>query len=299
MNRSEFFKLKKEGYREAERKTLQVLDNGRSADFIIPNFARGCELGCAYCYVGRNNGKANAVTLYTNRQQIWDSVKKHYEKLPAKVANQCDPVRWTYDIGEATDCLSPKIIETTKWFIDRFLADTDAKPTFATKLCVGPKVLAKVPKDRARVRISVMPEQVAKMVEAGTSNMLSRIQSIEPLRALGYEVQLNFSPVIVFDGWEDHYRHLMKTIVATVGYSPIAAEVIFLTHHYGLHMNNMSWIPEGESLMWQPQIQEAKTNERGSSDIVRYQYLYKRKLVDRFKQLLAEEMPNCTIRYIF
>lgn len=299
MNRAEFFKLKKEGYREAERKTLQVLDNGRSADFIIPNFARGCELGCSYCYVARNNGNANAVTLYRNHDAIWQSVKRHYESLPTKTPNQCDAERWTYDIGEATDCLSPKIIESTRWFVKKFLTETNAKPTFATKLCVGPKVLEEVPKNRARVRISVMPDVMAKIVEAGTSNMDSRIKSIKGLRELGYEVQLNFSPVIIFKEWEYHYRMLMKQIIAEIGYIPMSAEVIFLTHHASLHDINMSWIPEAETFTWVPHLQELKTNQRGSSDVVRYRYIYKRDMVQQFRQMLAEEMPNCTIRYIF
>lgn len=299
MNKIDFFREKKLNYQESQRKTLKVLDNGRSADFIIPNFARGCELGCSYCYVNRNNGFSNPLTLYTNKEQIWETVLKHYNELPSKTPNQCDPLRWTYDVGEATDCLSPKVIKTTKWFIEKFLLDTGAKPTFATKLSVGPRVLDPIFKNRARVRISLMPEKIAKILEAGTSGVNSRIDSIVPLMSLGYEVHINFSPVIAYEGWEQDYANLMKMIVSKIGNINISAEVIFLTHHHGLHESNMKWIPEAEELTWKPEIQEKKTNQRGSADVVRYEFFYKKILIDKFKKLLNEEMPKCNIRYIF
>lgn len=299
MDKVDFFKDKKSKYQESQRKTLKVIDNGRSADFIIPNFARGCELGCSYCYVNRNNGFSNPLTLYTNKDEIWNVILKHYNQLPSKTANQCDALRWTYDIGEATDCLSPKVVDTTKWFIDKFLSDTGAKPTFATKLSIGHKVLNPVLHNRARVRISVMPEKISKIVEAGTSNVNARIDSILPLMSLGYEVHLNFSPVIVHDNWQKDYADLMKLIVSKIGNIPMAAEVIFLTHHYGLHESNLNWIPEAEQLTWQPDLQEKKINQRGSNDIVRYEFFYKKALINEFKKILSEEMPKCKIRYIF
>lgn len=38
-------------------KTLHVRPNGRSADYITPNFLYGCAGGCrnSYCYVMRHN----------------------------------------------------------------------------------------------------------------------------------------------------------------------------------------------------------------------------------------------------
>lgn len=299
MKKTDFFKDKKSKYLESQRKTLKIIKNGRSADFIIPNFARGCELGCSYCYVNRNNGFSNPLTLYTNKQQIWDAVLSHYAKLPSKIPNQCDPLRWTYDIGEATDCLSPKVVETTKWFIEKFLLETGAKPTFATKLCVGHKVLDPVPNNRARVRVSLMPEKISKIVESGTSNINSRIDSILPLMSIGYEVHINFSPVIAYDGWEKDYSNLMKLIVNKIGNMPISCEVIFLTHHYGLHESNLKWIPEAEELTWKPDLQELKINQRGNENIVRYEFFYKKILIEKFKKILDAEMPKCKIRYIF
>ena len=55
-----------------------------------------------------------------------------------------------------------------------------------------------------------------------------------------------------------------------------------------------------EELLWQPERQEAKTTHRGDCEVVRYRaFGVKDRLVARFRQLLADGLPGCPIRYIF
>lgn len=49
MDLGQFMSAKKSGAIVRDRKGLQVRPNGRSSDFIIPSFAIGCPLVCAYC----------------------------------------------------------------------------------------------------------------------------------------------------------------------------------------------------------------------------------------------------------
>ena len=299
-----FLQAKKASQTQRTRKGLVIRPNGRSADFIIPSFAVGCELACSYCYVARHRAYGNPLEVYDNRKAIWEAVKAHWESLPPKsTPNQCDPTAWTYDIGESTDCLSPAVVATTRWFIERFLDETDAKPTFATKLAVGPKVLDALPHapKQARVRLSLSPAPVIKQLEAGTSPLEARLVAIEQLVAMGYEVHLNFSPVVVYEGWVGDYVRLFKQLQLVVSQDvldQLACEVIFLTHHPRLHELNMRWRPEAEDLLWTPAWQEAKTNERGDA-VLRYQHAMKAQLVTRFRQLLAEHLPGVRLRYIF
>ena len=78
-----------------DTKTLHIRLNGRSADFITPNFIYGCAGGCrnSFCYVMRHNYQS----LYINRNidQILNLLDKHIANLPFKVPNQTDPVYWT------------------------------------------------------------------------------------------------------------------------------------------------------------------------------------------------------------
>jgi DNA repair photolyase len=297
-----FFEAKKSGFKQAERKSLEIKVNGRSADYIMPSFAVGCELGCTYCYVARHREFGNPVTLYSNVDKMLLTVENHWKGLPEKSPNQCDPEAWTYDIGESTDCMSPLVLPTTNKVIDYLVNNTGVKPTFATKLKLNNKLID-VPKNKARVRMSLMPQKVASVVEAGTSSISSRIASVDKLIAKGYEVHINFSPVIGYKGWTIDYAELMQEIdnsISEEAKNQLKCEVIFLTHSPKLHNLNMTWNQLAEKYLWAPDKQEFKTNNRGNQDILRYKaFTVKQYMESTFVNLLEKYLPYCTVRYIF
>lgn len=302
---SNFMCSKKQGFLQRDRKQLAVKPNGRSADFIMANFAIGCDLGCTYCHISRHRPFGNPVELFNNKEEIWDATYNHWATLPRKIVpNQCDPVYWTYDIGEGTDCLAPSSAEHTRWFIKRFLLDSFAKPTFATKIPDANQLNPIGPcyRNRARVRVSLMPQETASIIEVGTMNMSRRIKAIDDILQLGYEVHINFSPVVAQVGWVNQYIELFKEIDATISRQAkeqLKCEVIFLTHHPKLHDLNLQWHAEAETLLWTPEWQERKVNERGDTNVLRYKYEIKKQLVYKFRQIVKEHLPYCEIRYIF
>jgi DNA repair photolyase len=300
-----FMAAKKAGRSERVRKGLAPKPNGRSADFIMAGFATGCPLACAYCYVARHRPFGNPLETYSNLDAILAATRRHWQKLPPKAPNQVDPRVWVYDVGENTDCLAGPLLPLTRRTLDSFLAETGAKPSFATKVAGG-TLLPDLPADkhgRARVRASLMPEAVRRVVEAGTSPVAARLDAANAWVDRGYEVHLNFSPVIARPGWEAEYIDLFRQVDRTL--SPAArrqikAEVIFLTHHPKLHAGNARWNPAAEALLWDPDRQEAKTTHRGDDGVVRYRaFGVKDRLVATFRRLMAEHLPGCAIRYIF
>jgi spore photoproduct lyase len=298
-----FFKIKKDNFSTRERIGLKILPNGRSADYIIPNIATGCEtVGCAYCYVSRNNKEGNPLTLYTNLDQIIDATIKHHQTLPPKISNQCDSLLYTYDIGEATDCLTPLVIQNTNKVILK-LTEQNIKPTFATKLGHHKNIekLINVKPNSARVRMSLMPQELSSILELGSSSIISRIEGIEYALEKGYEVHVNFSPIIITKTWLEDYKnlfHLIDQKISNKAKEQLKAEVIFLTHDIKAHQHNLKFNAEGEKYLWRPELQEEKTNNRNSS-VLRYKFKYKNIVINKFKQLFKEHMPYCTIRYIF
>lgn len=300
----DYLEHKKKNASTRKRKTLVCLENGRSTDFIIPSFATGCEIFCQYCYVSRNRPYGNPLELYTNDDEIWNSIRDHYLTLGNKVPNQCDPVYWTYDIGESTDCGTPKVIGTTKYFINKFLSETNAKPSFATKLDVSNKfdALPEEFKNRVRIRTSLMPQHVSTIVEPVTSPIINRILSIDKLVGKGYEVHINFSPVIITDTWEQDYIDLFKLVDSNLSdesKKQVKCEVIFLTHSESLHEAQKDKVPEVDKLLYNPKLQETKTNLRGSQ-VLRYRHAsVKKDAIEKFKELVRTYVPYCKIRYIF
>ena len=284
------------------RKGLDVRPNGRSADFIAPSYANGCALACSYCYVPRRKGFANPISTFVNIDDMADAVARHAARLgPKAEPNQVDPRLWVYDIGENGDCgVDALISDNVRDLVALFRDLPDAKGSFATKF-VNRDLLAYDPRGKTRVRFSLMPRRIARLVDVRTSPIDDRIAAIDDFFAAGYEVHLNFSPVIYYEGWLEDYAALFEQVADTVSPAALAqlkAEVIFLTHNDRLHEVNMAWHPQAEGLLWVPELQEAKVSETGGRN-VRYRRGLKGELVAEFSALLRARLPTCTIRYAF
>ena len=148
-----------------------------------------------------------------------------------------------------------------------------------------------------------MPTHVSKLVDVRTDNIEKRIAAINDFYDAGYEVHVNFSPVIVYGGkqWRNDYRDLFRQLDAALRpdvRAQLKCEVIFLTHNQWQHQANLAINPKAEELLWVPELQESKVSQYGGWNI-RYQHELKRKMIGIFEELVRDEIPWCGIRYIF
>jgi spore photoproduct lyase len=284
------------------KKGLSMRPNGRSAHFIAPSSSNGCAMACAYCYVPRRKGYANPISVFVNIKEIGRAVARHAERQgPLPAPDQIDERDWVYDLGENGDLsVDAMVSDNVRDLVALFRALPNAKGSFATK-AVNRDLLAYDPQGKTRIRFSLMPESVARIVDVRTSPMPERIAAIDDFVRAGYEVHLNFSPVILYEGWEADYQRLFEEVDASLSpqaKAQIKAEIIFLTHNDALHEVNLTWHPKAEELLWRPDIQEAKLSEGGMRNL-RYRAAWKRTWLDRFQDLLGRTLPYCTVRYAF
>ena len=295
-------RIKREALVLGVKKTLTVRPNGRSADFIAPSTANGCAMACAYCYVPRRKGYSNPITVFTNIDRIAGALSRHVGKQgPKPEPNQCDPHDWVYDIGENSDCSADALVsDNVHDLVDLFTTFDTAKASFATKY-VNRELLDWDPQGRTRVRFSLMPAAMAKLTDIRTTPVPERIAAIDDFVAAGYEVHVNFSPVIVVPGWQEEWRQLFRQLADGIGpaaKAQLACEVIMLTHNAALHEVNLGWHPKAEEVLWQPGLQEPKRSENGAIN-VRYRASEKRGYLQQLLAILAEELPFCRVRYAF
>ena len=92
----------------------------------------------------------------------------------------------------------------------------NAKGSFATK-AVNRDLLAYDPQGKTRIRFSLMPERIARVVDVRTAPIPERLAAIDDFVAAGYEVHVNFSPVILYEGWEADWRALFDALDAALG----------------------------------------------------------------------------------
>ncbi len=301
-NVNRWVRIKREALVLGVKKTLAARPNGRSADFIAPSTANGCAMACAYCYVPRHKGYSNPITVFANIERITGYVSKHVHRQGIKPApNECDPAAWVYDIGENSDCSVDALIsENVHDLVDLFRWLPHAKASFATKY-VNRELLGWDPQGRTRIRFSLMPSADAKVLDIRTSPVAERIAAIDDFVEAGYEVHVNFSPVVVRDGWLDDWAALLDQLDAGIGpaaKAQLAAEVIFLTHNRELHEVNLGWHPKAEELIWRPELQQPKRSQNGSWN-VRYRTGEKGRYVSALLDLIAARTPYLRVRYAF
>jgi spore photoproduct lyase family protein len=285
------------------KKGLQIRPFHRNADFVAPSLSNGCAMACSYCYVARRKGHANPISTFVNTEDVLGAIEKHATKQGMKLeGTMADPFLWTYELGTNSDLsVDARVSDNVGDLVALFRGLPNAKGTFATKH-VNRELLDYDPQGKTRVRFSLMPPGTSRLVDVRTSPVSERIGAINDFVEAGYEVNVNFGPVIVKDGWQDEYRELFGMLdgaLSPEAKAQLACEVIFLTHTEALHEVNLQWHPKGEGVLWRPDIQEHKTSEASGEEVLRYRMDLKRGLVREFRGLLAERLPYCEVRYAF
>lgn len=287
-----------------KRKSLIIRESGRSTDYISPSFAFGCGFDCSYCYMKRH--KPDGIDIATNTEEILTEIDHHAWFATVDKPNQTHEEFVTYDIGCNFDLpLHAKHIDWEKIFT--FFRDHPrAMGSFATKY-VNKDLLEFNPKGKVRIRFSMIPPKMRKILEPNTSLIGDRLYAIQEFIDAGYDVHINFSPVIVYgdkkygDNWIEGYRFLFREISQVIdkkNWDKVKCEVIFLTHNESKHVYNLMENIPGEDLLWRPDIQEDKTSEFGGKNI-RYKHDLKAEYIRQWTQLHDLIIPWNTIRYIF
>lgn len=280
--------------KKQKTKTLVTRDNGRSSDAISPNFIYGCLGGCmkSYCYVGRFNN--NKLFLNENTSEILASIDTWAESQPMpKIPNQIDDKYYCIDIGCSTDVpLHGKHYQWQQVF-DFFNTHPKLKSTFATKYPTKFRLddYTLTP-GKHRIRVSLMPQKYADVLEPNTDSIADRIAMIPKLQEK-IEVHINFSPIIYEEGWLKEYEKLFQQI-GMLGIV-VPCECIFLTYNNTSYQNASD---EVNALCWKPEIQESKDSQY-AADNIRYKYQLKAKMIEDFKKLYGEYFNPKYIRYIF
>lgn len=275
---------------------MKIRPSGRSSDYISPSFGYGCLFDCSYCYMKRH--KAKGLDVATNIEQILTEINSHAYFADVSKPNQTHEKYITYDISCNEDFALHSKYHDWKKIFEFFRDHEKAMATLATKT-IPNEFLEFNPKGKVRIRFSLMPQTLADIVEPNTAPIINRIIAIDRFIKAGYDVHVNFSPVVYYPGWLEDYKELFIWLDKNVKRKDkVKAEVIFLTHNEGKHEYNVKNNIPGEKYLYRPEIQETKISEYGGNNI-RYEYKLKQEMITRWKGLHDTLIPWNTIRYIF
>jgi len=276
--------------KKQKTKTLITKDNNNSANCIAPNVIYGCFGGCVntYCYMSRYNG--TRVYVNENINDVFNSVVE-WEKSYIKKPDQQDPVYTMVDISCNTDLvlMQKHMPEPLLDYLKRYDDHPTLNSTMATKYSALLKLDVNHFNKKPRVRVSLMPQRFSDILEPGMQKISDRIRDINRLKEeLGWEVHINFSPLIFYPGWEDDYRNLFGLVNVIAGENK--CEVIALTNH----ANQMAKTTDEAR-----EIMKYSYEIKNASGVMRYPLEYKTPLLEEFKKIYSEFFDLTTIRYIF
>jgi spore photoproduct lyase len=270
-------------------KTLVTKDNNNSANCIAPNLIYGCFGGCVstYCYMSRYNDKR--VYVNTNVDEIFQSVVE-WEKNYIKVPDQQDPIYTMVDVACNTDLvlMQKHLPEPLIDYLKRYDDHPQLNSTMATKYPGLLKLDVNHFNKKPRVRVSLMPQKYSDILEPKMSSILSRIHDINRLKALGWEVHCNYSPLIFYPGWKEEYDNLFKQVNEIAGENK--CEVIALTNHKFQMIRSSA---EAQELM------KYSSEVKNKSGVLRYPLVHKTRLLNEFKSIYGKYFSLESIRYIF
>ena len=270
-------------------KTLITKTNNNSSDCIAPNILYGCFGGCVntYCYMSRYNGQR--VYINTNVNDIFNSVLA-WEAGYTKVPNQQDPVYTMVDIACNSDLvlMQKHMPEPLHNYLKRFDDHPRLNSTMATKYPGLLKLDVNHFKKPPRVRVSLMPQKYSDVLEPKMQKIYSRIKDVNRLKMLGWEVHLNYSPLVFYPGWREEYNDLFSKVNIDAGENK--CEVIALTNHVNQMIKASD---EARELM------KYSREIKNASGVMRYPLAHKKRLLKDFKKIYSKYFNINTIRYIF
>lgn len=269
------------------RKTLRLIPNTRSADFIVPFTSSGCSAMCLYCYLVCTFFKNSYLRIFVNREEMINEVKKKAERLGENKV---------YEIGCNSDMvLENSISGNLEWAIEEFGRIDNACATFATKFSMVDGLLRLNHNGHTQVRISVNPEHIIRKVEIGTSSLDDRIMAANKLYYAGYRIGVNVAPIILMDNWKMMYTELLHVLRDKLDkklQQEMFFELIFMTYGYANMTVNKAALPTAIDVF----------NREAMKPKGRGKYMYKPDIKDDaedyMKGLIHQLFPHATISYI-
>lgn len=270
-----------------KRKTINLTQNDKSADFIVPFTSSGCSATCLYCYLVCNFNTNSYLRIFMNRDEMIDKVRKKIKKVGEHKV---------YELG----CNSDMVLENTitgnlRWAIEEFGKLENATATFATKFDSIDDLLNANHKGNTQMRISVNPQEIIRKVEFGTSSLKDRITAANKMFEAGYKIGLNIAPIILEEGWEVMYENMFKEVKKLLLpklKEQLFIEVIFMTYGLSNFYINTESMPGAINL-----LDKNKMRPKGPGKYT-YRNEYRNPAEKIIRGYIEKYLPEATISYI-
>lgn len=191
--------------------------NHLCCNLLVLNLVEGCLFDCSYCALQSYLSRNPTLKLYTNVTQMFELVEKELVSFAGKQVRICT--------GELSDSLvfdpwTDMSLELVPFF-SRFpnvTLELKTKDNFIDNLLLIPSSRH----SRTIVSWSVNAETICKNEEHYAPSLDQRIEAASKSAHYGYRIGFHFDPLVLFPGWQDEYRDVIRKIFANISPKQIA-----------------------------------------------------------------------------
>jgi len=179
-----------------------------SCGYFNLNTQSGCPFDCSYCILQAYLDDKDQGVFFTN----WADLEADLAKFLAENRE----VR--IGTGELSDSLAFESVRpSARRLLELFRGFPDAVFEFKTKAVAVQALLdVKDPPGNIVVSWSLNPAPLIHGEERLTPSLDQRLQALAAVQAKGYAVGIHFDPLILFPGWREHYRELIRALSRVV-----------------------------------------------------------------------------------
>jgi len=178
------------------------------------NLQTGCPFDCSYCILQAYLEDKSRAVFYTN----WAILEAELQKFLA--VNK--EVR--IGTGELSDSLAYENVHpSAARVLELFHGFPETVFEFKTK-AVAIRALLDAKEVPANIVVSwsLNPAPLIRLEERLTPSLPQRLRALEAIQAKGYAVGIHFDPLILFPGWQEHYRELIRSLSRVISPGRVA-----------------------------------------------------------------------------
>ena len=218
----EVFNPKHQNFREQKKEPALILAEKKGSLVLPTPLGHGiggdhhhyfshllnCPFDCRYCFLQGMYASANYV-LFVNYEDFHTAIQQQCAAEPDK---QC-----IYFAGYDADALA---LEPITGFMDYFIPAFKNIPNAWLELRTKSANLKALNQHQAHKRIiiamSLTPEIISQNIEHKVAPMQKRLAALKACADAGWPIGLRFDPVILFEGWETHYKALFESVFSLI-----------------------------------------------------------------------------------
>ena len=182
--------------------------NALCCNYFIANLAINCHFDCTYCYLQSYLNTQN-ITINTNIHDFLTEIEEMARSNPGKQIR--------IGTGELADSLAlDEITGFSRDIVPAFAGLDNLLLEFKTKGDYVDNLLTVDPKGKSVIAWSVNPQNIIDSEEHKTASLESRLKAAKKCLDAGYKLAFHFDPIILHEGWEENYKHVIDRIFDTI-----------------------------------------------------------------------------------